>query len=275
MLDVNSLSVSYNGHDILAEVSLHVSAGEILAVIGPNGAGKTTLVRAISGVLPPRRGSIQVDGIDLLKLSPVQRARYLAVVPQARQLPAAFTVQQTVLLGRTPYLGWLGRPSQADQHLVNQALQYTRLTSLAGRRTGELSGGEQQRILLARALAQDAPVLLLDEPTTHLDLEHQSNFLNLVLSLTRQKNLAVLIVLHDLNLAGLYADRIALLVGGRIHTSGTPQQVLTAHNLSAVYNVPVNVIPHPEYGTPMVLPDGLQDLSVQGSALQPAHPPTR
>jgi iron complex transport system ATP-binding protein len=272
MLDVKSLYVSYNGHDILADVSLNVSAGEILAVIGPNGAGKTTLVRAISGVLPPRKGSVQVDGIDLVKLSPVQRARYLAVVPQARQLPAAFTVQQTVLLGRTPYLGWLGRPSQADQRLVAQALQHTRLIPLAGRRAGELSGGEQQRILLARALAQDTPVLLLDEPTTHLDLEHQSNFLNLVRILSQQKNLAVLVVLHDLNLAGLYSDRVALLVGGRIHTSGTPQQVLTSENLSAVYNIPVNVIPHPEYGTPMVLPDGQTGIIPEEAAQPPAGP---
>lgn len=256
MLDLKSLYVSYNGHDILVDVSLHVSSGEIVAVIGPNGAGKTTLVRAISGVLPPRSGKVQVDGLDLAKLSTVQRARYLAVVPQARQLPAAFTVHQTVLLGRTPYLSWLGRPSPADQLLVSQALEHTRLTHLAERRVGELSGGEQQRILLARALAQDTPVLLLDEPTTHLDLEHQSNFLNLVRTLTEQKNLAVLMVLHDLNLAGLYADRVALLVAGRVHTTGSPQEVLTPEHLTAVYNVPVNVVPHPEYGTPMVLPDG-------------------
>jgi ABC-type cobalamin/Fe3+-siderophores transport system ATPase subunit len=256
MLNIQSLFVSYNGHKILQDISLRVPYGSILAVIGPNGAGKTTLIRSISGVLPPRSGNIFMDGIDLLGLPAIQRARYLAVVPQARQLPAAFTVQQSVLLGRTPYLGWLGRTHEIDHRLVQQALEQTRLTSLAQRRVGELSGGEQQRVLLARALAQDTPILLLDEPTTHLDLEHQSSFFNLVRALTAQKRLSVLLVLHDLNLAGLYADQVALLVNGRIHTTGTPQEVLTEENLSRVYNVPVNVVPHPEYGTPLVLPDG-------------------
>ena len=256
MLDIQSLHVSYNGNSVLQDVNLSVSAGEILAVIGPNGAGKTTLIRAVSGVLQPRSGRVWVDGIDLLGLSANQRARYLAVVPQARHLPPSFTVYQSVLLGRNPYLGWLGRTNQLDRQLVAQALEQTHLTGLADRRVGELSGGEQQRVLLGRALAQDTPILLLDEPTTHLDLEHQSSFLNLVHKLSVQRNLAVLIVLHDLNLAGLVADRLALLVQGRIHTTGKPQDVLTAENLSAVYHVPVNVVIHPDYGTPLVLPDG-------------------
>ena len=127
---------------------------------------------------------------------------------------------------------------------------------MAERRIGELSGGEQQRVLLARALAQDTPILLLDEPTTHLDLQHQSNLLNLVRLLASEKSLCVLMVLHDLNLAGLYADRVALISKGGIHAIGKPEEVLTAQNLSSVYHVPVDVIPHPEYGTPLVLPDG-------------------
>jgi iron complex transport system ATP-binding protein len=256
MLDIRALNVAYNGKDILHDVTLRVRSGEILAVIGPNGAGKTTLIRTVSGVLPPRSGNIWVDGIDMAGLSVIQRARYLAVVPQARQLPAAFTVYHSVLLGRTPYLGWLGRTGGADHTVVKRALEQTRLTDLAERRVGELSGGEQQRVLLARALAQDTPILLLDEPTTHLDMEHQSSFLNLVRSLAEQKKLAVLLVLHDLNLAGLYADQVALLVNGRNHSIGAPAEVLTAENLSSVYHVPVNVVPHPDYGTPLVLPDG-------------------
>lgn len=256
MLDIRDLCVSYNGKNILHDVSLRVDSGEILAVIGPNGAGKTTLIRAISGVLPPHSGHIWVDGINMGGLSAIQRARYLAVVPQARSLPAAFTVYQSVLLGRTPYIGWLGRTGKTDHAAVERALAQTRLTELAERRVGELSGGEQQRILLARALTQETPILLLDEPTTHLDMEHQSSFLNLVRSLASQKKLAVLLVLHDLNLAGLYADQVALLVDGRNHSIGTPAKVLTADNLSSVYHVPVNVVPHPDYGTPLVLPDG-------------------
>jgi iron complex transport system ATP-binding protein len=256
VLDLQVLNVSYNGKPIIHDISLQIASREMLAVIGPNGAGKTTLIRAISGVIPMKDGKIRVDGIDLAGLPAMQRARYLAIVPQARQLPAAFSVHQSVLLGRTPYLGWLGRASKSDGLIVERALEQTQLTSLAGRLVGELSGGEQQRVLLARALAQDTPVLLLDEPTTHLDLEHQSSFLNLLRDLTERTNLTVLIVLHDLNLAGLYADRLALLVEGRIHRVGKPADVLTPQNLSSVYHIPVNVVAHPEYGTPLVLPDG-------------------
>jgi iron complex transport system ATP-binding protein len=186
----------------------------------------------------------------------MQRARWLAVVPQARSLPAAFTVYDTVLLGRTPYLGWLGQASAADHTKTRLAIERTQTGELAQRRVGELSGGEQQRVLLARALAQETPVLLLDEPTTHLDLRHQSSLLNLVRELAAQQDLAVLMVLHDLNLASIYADRVALLVNGRLEALGSPHSVLTERNLAEVYRVPVHVIPHPEYGNPLILPDG-------------------
>lgn len=256
MLEIYDLHVAYTDRPVLSGVSLEVQPGEILAVIGPNGAGKSTLLRAVSGVIPWRSGSVRVAGQELSRLSPAMRARHLAVVPQARSLPAAFTVYQTVLMGRTPYLGWLGQAGALDHAHVRLALERARLNNLAQRRVGELSGGEQQRVLLARALAQDTPVLLLDEPTTHLDLQHQSSLLNLVRQLAAGQNLAVLMVLHDLNLAGLYADRVALLVQGRLLANGSPQEVLTEHNLAAVYNIPVHVVPHPDYGTPLILPDG-------------------
>lgn len=257
MLDIQALSVAYGSHLALQDVDLHVAAGEVLAVIGPNGAGKSTLIRAVSGVLAARSGRIRINDQPLQDLSPAQRARYLAVVPQARALPAAFTVYQTVLLGRTPHLGWMGKSSDADHERVRWALARTCTEAMADRPVGELSGGEQQRVLLARALVQDTPALLLDEPTTYLDLQHQAGLLNLVRELATEKNLAVLLVLHDLNLASLYADRVALLVDGRIHTSGHPTTVLTSANLSDVFHVPVQVIPHPAYGTPLILPDGV------------------
>jgi iron complex transport system ATP-binding protein len=260
MLEIHSLSVAYGRRLALEDVSLSVQPGEVLVLAGPNGAGKSTLLRAISGVLPSCGGHIQVGGRNLASLSPTQRARYLAVVPQARNLPAAFTVYQTVLLGRTPYLGWLGQASAQDHAQVRQALERTQALDMAERRVGELSGGEQQRVLLARALAQDTPVLLLDEPTTHLDLQHQSNLLNLVRSLASQQDLAVLMALHDLNMAGIYADRVALLVGGRLQANGSPAEVLTESMLSGVYRVPIHVIPHPEYGSPLILPDGRLNL---------------
>jgi len=256
MLEIKSLSVAYYMRPALRDITLAVHPGEIMVVAGPNGAGKSTLIRAVSGVLPSQSGEIFIDGNDLNQLSITQRARYMAVVPQARDIPAAFSVYQTVLLGRTPYLGWMGQASPKDHACVMEALRKANALELADRRVGELSGGEQQRVLLARALAQETPVLLLDEPTTHLDLKNQSRLLNLIQDLVSKQNLAVLMVLHDLNLAGLYGDRIALLIDGLLEAVGTPEEVLTEDKLASVYNIPVHVIPHPDYGSPLILPDG-------------------
>lgn len=259
MLEIESLHVGYGGCLVLQGVDLQVEPGETLALIGPNGAGKSTLIRAISGALPPHNGEIRLAGKNIAGLSQMEQARYRSVVPQARQLPGSFTVYQTVLLGRTPYLGWLGHPGKSDHEHVHRALEQTNASSLSDRLVGTLSGGEQQRVLLARALAQDTPVLLLDEPTTHLDLQYQSSLLNLVSKLSIRKNLAVLMVLHDLNTAGIYADRVALLYRGQIFAQGTPEEVLTRENLTEVFGVPVNVVVHPEYGTPLILPDGVHN----------------
>ncbi len=256
MLRIDSLTVAYASRRILEGVSLDVEGGQIVALIGPNGAGKSTLIRAVSGVVPIQSGKISIDGADLERLSTVERARQLAVVPQARNLPPAFTVYESILLGRTPYLGWFGRAGAEDHARVRQALERTQMLSLADRRVGELSGGEQQRVLLARALAQDTPVMLLDEPITHLDLQHQERIIRLLHELRADKKMAILMVLHDLNLAGMYADRIALLVEGRLQAAGTPSEVLTEANLTRVYGIHVRVIPHPDYGSPLVLPDG-------------------
>jgi len=256
MLEIETIRVSYGQRLALDGISLTVRPGEIVVLIGPNGAGKSTLIRAVSGVLPMQDGAVRIFGQDLLTLTARERARYLAVVPQARNLPPAFTVYESALMGRTPYLGWLGQAGAADHDRARRALERTHLHELSERRVGELSGGEQQRVLLARALAQETPVMLLDEPTTHLDLQHQSSLLNLIRSLANERQLAVLMALHDLNLAGLYADRVALLVGGRLEAYGTPHEVLTEQTLAAVYRIPVHVMTHPEYGSPLILPDG-------------------
>jgi iron complex transport system ATP-binding protein len=256
MLEIHSLYVSYDSKAVLQDVSLNVYKGEVVALIGPNGAGKTSLIRAASGVLRPRAGQVCVLGQDIANMPPHLRATSLAVVPQARLLPANFTVYETVLLGRTPYLSWMGNPDHQDRKQVAWALERTDTHELAHRLIGELSGGEQQRVLLARALAQDTPILLLDEPTAHLDLRHQSGLLNLVQELAREQHLAVLMALHDLNLVALYSDRVALLVDGRLRTVGLPDEVLTPAHLTESYQVPLSVTVHPEYGTPLILPDG-------------------
>jgi cobalamin transport system ATP-binding protein len=259
MLKIDSLTVAYGDKVVLQDISFEVGAGEILALIGPNGAGKSTLIRAATGVVPVQSGRMSVEGRDLADLSPAQRAKILAVVPQARQLGGAFSVEQAVMMGRTPYLNWLGQEGEADRAAVRLALQQTCLDGFADRQIANLSGGEQQRVLLARALAQSTPVLLLDEPTNHLDLQHQTNLLSLVRNLAKEKNLAVLMALHDLNLVSFFADKVALLVEGELRSLGTPQEVIRAEQISAAYRTPVEVVPHPVTGAPIIFPQGMLD----------------
>ena len=258
MLKIEGLSVSYGDRRVLHNVSLEVNSGEVLALIGPNGAGKSSLVRAVSGVVPVESGHIHNGDLsyryDLLTLTSMQRARCLAVVPQAASMPPAFTVWETVMMGRTPHLNFLGQVSAKDEAIARQALQKVDALELSERRVGELSGGEQQRVLLARALTQSTPILLLDEPTSNLDLHYQVGFMETVRTLAHQDKLAVLVVLHDLNTAARYADRVALLVDGEITAAGTPQQVLTPELISTAYHLPVQVIPHPFANVPLVLP---------------------
>jgi iron complex transport system ATP-binding protein len=255
MLRIESLSVNYGPRRILHDVSLNVQSGEVLALIGPNGGGKSTLIRAVSGVIAIASGHVRTNGDDFAALSTIQRARYVATVPQAVSLPPAYTVWETVLFGRTPYLGFLGQPSQKDDEIARQSLSRVNALPFAERRVGELSGGEQQRVLLARALCQTTPILLLDEPTAHLDLQYQVNLLELVRELAHRDNLAVLIALHDLNLAAHYADRIALMVAGQIKAVGKPEEVLKPELIADAYCLPVQVVKHPFLDIPLVLPE--------------------
>jgi iron complex transport system ATP-binding protein len=254
MLNIKNLFTSYNGREILHDVSFDVKNGEVLALIGPNGAGKSTLIRAVSGVIESR-GEIQTDGKNFHAMDSMERARYVAVVPQAISLPPAFTVWETVLMGRTPYLGFLGNASKHDEELVRDSLSRVNALAFSERRVGELSGGEQQRILLARALCQSTPILLLDEPTSHLDLQYQVSLLELIRELVKENNLAVLIALHDLNLAARYADRVALMVAGHIKAIGTPKEVLQPDIIADAYCLPVQVVKHPFLDVPLVLPE--------------------
>jgi len=254
MLKIQNLSVSYGPRQILHDISLNVQSGEVLALIGPNGAGKSTLIRAASGVIP-YTGYVRTNGDDFASLSPIQRAKYIATVPQAISLPPAFTVWETVLFGRTPYLGFLGQPSKNDEEIAHQALERINALPLVDRRVGELSGGEQQRVLLARALCQATPVLLLDEPTAHLDLQYQVSLLELVRDLAHKDNLAVLVALHDLNLAAHYADRIALMVAGNIKAIGNAKEVIQPELIQEAYCLPVQVVQHPFLDVPLVLPE--------------------
>ena len=240
-LSILNVSASYQSHQVLKQVTATVVPGEVVALIGPNGAGKTTLIKAISGIVPITQGSIHIDGQDLLRLNAQERAKLVAVIPQARNLPPAYTAREVVLMGRTPYVGWLGKVTKQDELIVEHAMRRTRVDELENRRMDELSGGEQQRVLVARAIAQDPKILLLDEPTTHLDIQFQTSLLEMIHSLAHQDHLAVLMAIHDLNLAARFADRVILLVKGEIRASGKQADVLSAELLSSAYQVPITL----------------------------------
>lgn len=263
-LSVRDLVVRAGEARLLDGLSLHVDLGEWVAVIGPNGAGKSTLCRALVGLAEPSAGSIELCGRLVHRrrggyrrggtglLSRRDRARMIAYVPQTPVVPAGFSVADYVLLGRTPYVRGLSTESTADRAAMNQAVERLGLARFAGRDVGTLSGGERQRVLVARALAQAAPIMLLDEPTTALDLGAQQEVLELLDTLRREAGLAVVTTLHDLTLAGQYADRLVLIDAGRIVAAGSPEAVLTEENIERYYGARMKVVL--EHGRPVVLP---------------------
>ncbi|MGJ6968022.1 ABC transporter ATP-binding protein [Streptosporangium sp. G11] len=243
-LVVRDLSVVLDRRAVLSGVGLDVRDGDWLAVIGANGAGKSTLLRALAGVLP-FGGEVLVDDTPLRRLRPRERARLLAYAPQSPALPVDMTVFDYALLGRTPYIPYLGREGRHDREVTASVLERLDLSSLAARPLANLSGGERQRVVLARALAQQALVLLLDEPTTALDLGHQQQVLELVDRLRLADGLTVVTTLHDLSLAGQYADSMMLLSGGRVAASGTPGEVLTGELIGEHFDARVRVATGP------------------------------
>ena len=245
-VEVRDLRVTLDGAASLAGVDLTVEAGEWVTIIGPNGAGKSTLLRAVGGLVPST-GSIVLFGAPVARLPRRQRARTVAAVMQSPVVPPGMAVFDYVLLGRTPYVAPLGRESAADLVAVREVLGRLDLDRFAGRLLGTLSGGERQRVFLARALVQGASLLLLDEPGTALDIGHQQEVLELVDQLRRESGLTVLATMHDLAIAGQYADRMVLLAGGAVVASGAPAEVLTEELLATHYRARVRVV-HSEHG---------------------------
>lgn len=252
ILRVSGISAGYGEKAVLRHVDFALRAGECAALLGPNGSGKTTLLRALSGVLVPQAGSIELLGHPLSALTPRQRARMVAVVPQRGQLPQGLTARQMVLLGRFAHIGWLGAYSREDYTAADSALDETGAATLAHRRLTELSGGELQRVLLARALAQQSPLLLLDELAAGLDWARMVELFDL-LERRRAAGACVLMAVHDCNLAALYATRLMGLKGGNLVFDGPVAKVFTEENLGALYNIPISVLPHPQLGLPQAL----------------------
>ncbi len=241
MIVLRGVSVELGGRDVVAEVNLAVEAGDWVTLIGPNGAGKTTLLRAIAG-LTPARGEIEVGGMSVGGASRRQLARSVAFVPQLPYAPAEMRVDDFVLLGRTPHIGYFASERRTDVEAAHRALATLDLAQFGHRRLGTLSGGERQRAVLARALAQEAPVLLLDEPTSALDAGRQQEALELIDALRLDAGLTVVATMHDLTLAGQYASRLLLLSGGRVVAHGAPAEVLTEPLIAEHYGARVRVL---------------------------------
>jgi iron complex transport system ATP-binding protein len=239
---------------LISDVSLSLTTGEVLAVVGPNGAGKSTLLRLLAGDLTPRAGHILLEGRMLRSYSPLELARRRAVMTQHAIIQFAFQVEQVVVMGRYPHRDRRDISPHEDQQIVESALLRTEMAPLRTRAYPTLSGGEAARTLLARTLAQETRLMLLDEPTASLDIRHQELVMGIVRELAANGK-AVLMVLHDLNLAAAYADRLALLHRGRLVAMGSPQETLTAPLLSEIYGYPVYVTTHPRRNCPLVLAD--------------------
>ena len=251
MIDCQGVTVHLSGQPILRDVTVAVRRGEWLSVVGPNGAGKSTLLRHLAGLVPGG-GETRLAGRAATSLTHRQRAQLVALVPQSPIVPEGIRVLDYVLLGRTPHIRPLGSEGRLDREQTHDALERLDLLPFAGRVVRTLSGGERQRVLIARALAQQAPIVLLDEPTTALDIGHQQQVLELVDSLRREQELTVVTTMHDLTLAGQYADRVALMDAGQVIVDGSATQVLTEDNLRRYYGARVRIV-HDVSG-PAVLP---------------------
>ena len=254
-LDCRAVGVVLGGAPILSGVDLSAGDGEWVSLVGPNGAGKSTLLRFVTGLVKGT-GQVEIDGRAASSMSRRDRARLVALVPQSPVVPVGITVADYVLLGRTPHLPLLGSEGAGDLAAVHAALARLDLLAFTGRLLSTLSGGERQRVFIARALAQGAPLLLLDEPTTALDVGHQQQVLELVDRLRRDHGLTVLSTMHDLTLAGQYADRLVLLDSGRVVATGTATEVLTEENLRRYYGARVRVVSAD--GRPVILPSRSQ-----------------
>lgn len=255
-LETRSLEAGYESRLVLQALELCIGEGEIVALVGPNGSGKSTLLRALGRVLKPRGGAVLLEGKTLAEWPTREVAKQLALLPQGPNLSNDLSVEELVWMGRSPYLGLLGIATPVDREAVDWAIKETAIEPLRPRRVASLSGGERQRVWLAMALAQQPRVLLLDEPTTFLDLSHQFEILDLIRYLNLEHGLTVVMVLHDLNQAARYADRIIVLQDGHVFDEGTPASVLTPETLSRVFGVKSQIMAGPDGIEMVIVPVG-------------------
>ncbi len=256
ILEVESVTLGYGDRVVVRALDLALPPGRITAIVGANACGKSTLLRAMSRLLTPRAGRVVLDGKDLHHLNTRGVARTLGLLPQSPTAPEGIVVGDLVARGRHPHQRMISRWSSADEAAVAKALDLTGTAELAERSVDELSGGQRQRVWIAMALAQQTDILLLDEPTTFLDVSHQVDVLDLLTDLNRQRGTTIAMVLHDLNLAARYADHLVAVAQGRVHAAGDPSVVLSSEVVRTVFGMESRVIPDPVSGKPLVLPIG-------------------
>ena len=248
-IHIKGLTFSYNSHKILDDLSIAVEDSEILSLVGPNGSGKTTLIKCIDRILKPR-GSILLGGKEIEDMSRQEIARQIGYVPQSSSTPLATTVFDTVLMGRRPHISW--RVSDADLEKVAEVLERLHLEDLAMRDFSQLSGGQKQKVLIARALAQEPTVLLLDEPTSNLDMKHQLEVMEIIRRLVKEKNISAVMAIHDLNLASRFSDKLVMLKKGQVYAAGEPKALLNEANICKVYGIEAVVMN--ALGWPYIVP---------------------
>jgi len=252
MMEVHSVSFRYHEDWVLQDVSFRVEKGEFVGVIGPNGSGKTTLLKTLYRLLSPQKGEILFELVPMKKMDRADIAKRIAVVAQETHLLFPFSVLETVLMGRSPHLGHLMFESEKDLEITKKAMEWTKVLPFSERSMDELSGGERKRVFIARALAQEPEVILLDEPTANLDIHHQMDFLDLILTLNRERGLTIVMASHDMNIASEFCDRLILLQGGGIYKVGTPDEVITQENIEKVYGCEVWIDQNPFSGMPRI-----------------------
>jgi len=248
-LEIRGVNFSYDSRPVLEDVTMNVDEGNVVSLVGPNGSGKTTLLKCINKILKPKKGVVLVEEKDVREMKLKELAKLLGYVPQISVSSFPSTVFDTVLLGRRPYINWSVSPK--DREIASQTLALMGIEDLALRHLNELSGGERQKVIIARALAQEPQVILLDEPTSNLDIKHQLEVLGIIRSVVKKKRIAALIAIHDLNLASRFSDKIILLHKGKIYDAGEPAKVLTQENIRTVYGVEVEIN---NSGTPYIIP---------------------
>lgn len=254
ILEFHQIAAGYGDRQILKDVTLAIREGDFAGLIGSNGTGKSTLIKCVSGLLPLKRGKIMICGRDNTSLKSRERAQMVAVVPQSYHVEYDFTVEDIVMMGRNPYLSFRKKESQTDRDIVEEAMQMTNTAVFRDRLYNELSGGERQRVILARAIAQKPRIILLDEPTSALDVHHQIEVMELITRLNREEHMTVLAVLHDINIASRFCQRMIMLQEGVVTADGTPREVINRQNMESLYKMKLMIRESPLFHKPEIIP---------------------